>query len=66
MLTFQVEGMSCGGCVKSVTRAIQGVSPGAVVRVDLAKMRVDVDGTDDTAGIETAIRTAGFGVRAAA
>ena len=66
MLTYDVEGMTCGGCVKSVTRAIQAVSPGSMVKVDLATKKVAVDGATNSAGIEAAIRAAGFEVRAAA
>lgn len=43
MTEFKVESMSCGGCVKAVTRIIQSVDPAATVDVDLASKRVSVD-----------------------
>lgn len=36
MTTFKVEKMSCGGCVKHVTKAILTIEAGAEVKVDLA------------------------------
>jgi copper chaperone CopZ len=42
MATFKVEKMSCGGCVKHVTKAIQSIDAGADVKVDLANGLVDV------------------------
>jgi Cu+-exporting ATPase len=42
MSTFKVEKMSCGGCVKHVTKAIQSIDADADVKVDLANGLVDV------------------------
>ncbi len=42
MATFKVEKMSCGGCVKHVTKAIQAIDAGAKIKVDLATGLVDV------------------------
>lgn len=36
MYEFKVTRMNCGGCARSVTRAIHGVDAGATVSVDLA------------------------------
>ena len=36
MQVFNVQGMSCGHCVKAITQALQAKDPAASVRVDLA------------------------------
>ncbi|WP_312161435.1 heavy-metal-associated domain-containing protein [Phenylobacterium sp.] len=64
MLSFQVEGMSCGHCVQTVTKAIQGVEPKAVVAVDLATGRVTVQGGERREAIAQAIRDAGYALAA--
>lgn len=43
MQVFSVEGMSCGHCVRAVTQALQNKDPAAVVRVDLASKKVEVE-----------------------
>ncbi len=61
MTTFKVEKMSCGGCVKHVTKAVQSVESGASVTVDLATGRVDVTPTpQDAQAIIHAITEAGY------
>lgn len=42
MVRFKVDRMGCGGCVESVTRAVQTIDPGAHVEVDLGAKRVTV------------------------
>lgn len=60
MLRFQVPNMSCGGCAKSVTRAVQSVSAGAKVDADLSVREISVSGTSDEAGILDALKRAGY------
>ncbi|MBT2375140.1 MULTISPECIES: heavy-metal-associated domain-containing protein [Pseudomonas] len=43
MQVFNVEGMTCGHCVRAVTQAVQGKDPAASVRVDLAAKEVGVE-----------------------
>nr|WP_180204125.1 cation transporter [Pseudomonas sp. SbOxS1]NYU03967.1 heavy-metal-associated domain-containing protein [Pseudomonas sp. SbOxS1] len=43
MQVFNVEGMSCGHCVKAITQAVQARDPAASVRVDLAAREVGVE-----------------------
>jgi copper chaperone len=62
MLSFQVEGMSCGHCVKAVTEAVQEVAPGAKVDVDLTTGKVQIDGANDAAAVSHAITEAGYTV----
>jgi P-type Cu+ transporter len=39
---FNVKEMTCGNCVKHVTKAVQSFEPGAEVKVDLATGKVEV------------------------
>ena len=57
--TYLVSGMTCEGCVRAVTAAIERAVPGATVAVDLAAGRVTVDGGDDSR-IAQAVDDAGF------
>jgi copper chaperone len=62
MTQFKVSGMSCDHCVKSVTRAIQDVSPKAAVSVDLKQGLVDVKSDLEPTRIASAIEDAGYSV----
>jgi copper chaperone len=42
MQIFNVQGMTCGHCVKAVTNAIKTDDPSADVQIDLAKGEVSV------------------------
>lgn len=42
MQVFNVQGMTCGHCVRAVTNAIKGEDPAAEVQIDLAKGEVAV------------------------
>lgn len=42
MQVFNVQGMTCGHCVKAVTNAIKASDSGAEVQIDLAKGEVSV------------------------
>ncbi len=56
---YKVEGMTCGGCVRSVTNAITKLVPNATVEVDLSAGIVTVDGADAEA-VKSAVEGAGF------
>ncbi|MFJ2367390.1 heavy-metal-associated domain-containing protein [Pseudomonas sp. NPDC087697] len=43
MQVFNVQGMSCGHCVRAITQALQAKDPAANVRVDLAAKEVGVE-----------------------
>lgn len=61
MITFQVNDMSCGHCVKIITTAVKAVDQNARVDVDLASKRVQVDTSTATeAAIGMAIAEAGY------
>jgi copper chaperone CopZ len=66
-LTLDVDGMSCGGCVLSVERALEG-APGVVrVRVSLEERRAEGVGNGlEAARLIAAVDEAGFDARARA
>jgi copper chaperone len=41
-MQFHIENMTCGGCARSVTKAIQSVDPAAEVAADPASHKVEV------------------------
>lgn len=62
--TFQVQGMSCGHCVRAVTQAVQQLDPQARVEVQLERGQVEVDSTQPRAEIAKAIAEEGYQVAA--
>lgn len=64
MVRLKVTRMNCGGCAKSVTRAILGVDPGATVDIDLGEGIVSIASASDGAPFADAIRSAGYGAEA--
>ena len=65
MYQLQVENMSCGHCVGSVTKAVQGVDPQAQVQIDLASKSVKVESSSELGAISAAIVEAGYPVTSA-
>jgi copper chaperone len=66
MYELQVEGMSCGGCVRSVTKSVQTVDSNAKVEVDLASKTVRIDSQASLDTVKSAIAEAGYPVSASA
>ena len=66
MYELQVEGMSCGGCVKGVTRSIQAVDSNAKVDVDLQSKKVRVETLASLDAVQAAISSAGYPIKASA
>lgn len=62
-MQVQVEGMSCGHCVKTVTRAITERDANAKVNVDLGAGRVDVESRLSPTEVSAAIADAGYTVK---
>jgi copper chaperone len=60
MVSYRVGGMSCDGCARSVTRALEAAIPGVRVAVDLAAGLVHIGGDADEATVNAAINEAGF------
>ncbi|WEF33425.1 heavy-metal-associated domain-containing protein [Pseudoduganella chitinolytica] len=65
MYELQVENMSCGHCVASVTKAVQAVDGAARVDVDLAGKQVKVASSAPLDAVKAAIAEAGYPVTAA-
>ncbi|MCC7701090.1 heavy-metal-associated domain-containing protein [Janthinobacterium sp. GW460P] len=65
MYQLQVENMSCGHCVGSVTKAVQAIDPAAQVQIDLASKRVTVESSSALGTISAAIVEAGYPVTSA-
>jgi copper chaperone len=65
MPVFLVPDMTCDGCVRAVTNAVQAVDGAAVVKADLTTKRVVIDSSADAPALAEAVRDAGFTVEAA-
>ncbi|BBY14745.1 cation transporter [Mycolicibacterium litorale] len=63
---LNVEGMSCGHCVKAITTAVEPLPGVAGVTVDLEAGTVTVAGEADEAAVVAAIEDCGYDVRRAA
>jgi copper chaperone len=59
-MQFHIEDMTCGGCARGVTKAIQSVDPQAEVRADPPTRKVEVVTSAPREAIEAALREAGF------
>ncbi|AXO86970.1 copper chaperone [Pseudomonas parafulva] len=60
MHVFNVQGMTCGHCVKAVTQAIQAVDAAAQVDVDLPGRQVKVQSESPAERIVAAIVEEGY------
>lgn len=61
MIAFDVQDMTCGHCVSTITQALKAADPGAEVQIDLSAHRVQVQPATASAGqLEEAIREAGY------
>lgn len=66
MMSLKVSGMTCGGCINAVTRAIQAQDPKAKIQADLASQIVLLDTSLSAAQASQLIAAAGFPVSNAA
>ncbi|MGV3654895.1 MAG: heavy-metal-associated domain-containing protein [Noviherbaspirillum sp.] len=66
MYELQVEGMTCGGCARSVSRSVQAIDSNAKVDIDLQNKKVRIDSGADLDAIKSAISDAGYPVTASA
>ncbi|MCU1724003.1 heavy-metal-associated domain-containing protein [Pseudomonas sp. 5P_5.1_Bac1] len=64
MQVFNVQGMTCGHCVKAVTNAVQREDATAQVTVDLAQKQVSVKSELPSEQILELIRDEGYEARA--
>jgi len=58
--TYKVEGMTCGGCVKSLTTALEEALPSAKIAVQLEGGLVRVEGDHEAKTVEQTVDDAGF------
>jgi copper chaperone len=59
-MQFHIENMTCGGCARSVTKAIQSVDPGAEVKADPNSHMVDVTSTAPRERLVAALTEVGY------
>ncbi|WP_181705943.1 heavy-metal-associated domain-containing protein [Chthonobacter rhizosphaerae] len=64
MIELTVTGMTCGGCVKSVEKAVKRTDETAAVTVDLASGSVTIDSSKPAEAFKSAIEAAGYEVAA--
>jgi copper chaperone len=65
-VAFDVSGMTCGGCARSVEKIIQKADADSKVTVDLASGRVEAETKADPSALAAALTAAGFPAKAAA
>jgi len=59
-LKLHIPDMTCGHCVKTLTEAVQRLSPQATLQADLGTHAVEIGGVPDEAAALAAIRQAGY------
>lgn len=59
-MQFHIKNMTCGGCARSVTRAIQSVDPEAEVRADPGSHTVEVTSTAPRDRLVAALTEVGY------
>lgn len=59
-MQFHIQNMTCGGCARSVTKAIQSVDPAAEVKADPATHKVDVTTTAPRDRLAAALAEVGY------
>jgi len=59
-MQFHIETMTCGGCARGVTKAIQSVDPAAEVQADPPARKVDVKTSAAREALVAALTEAGF------
>ena len=59
-MELKIEGMTCGGCAKSVTKAIQSVDPAAKIDTNPAQRMVKVETTATPAALRQVLEEAGY------
>lgn len=61
MIAFQVDDMTCGHCVSTITKALKWTDKDAKVQIDLATHRIEVEpSTANLAELSDAIKDAGY------
>ncbi|MES3019980.1 MAG: heavy-metal-associated domain-containing protein [Pseudomonadota bacterium] len=66
MIELTLPTMTCGHCVKTVTRTVQQVDPAAQVEIDLAVHRVRIGSTLEPHAFDAALTEEGYAPQPAA
>jgi copper chaperone len=64
MIEMKVDGMTCEGCARAVTKAVQSADPAARVDIDLPSGRVRIEGSAPRERLAEVIEAAGYDVAA--
>ena len=61
MITFEVNDMTCGHCVSSITQAVKAIDEDAQVQIDLPRHLVKIEpGSSDAEALGNAITDSGY------
>jgi len=60
--TFTISGMSCGGCVNSLTRVLKSVPGIEPLKVEVGKAQLRLDDQVTSQNVKDAVARAGFEV----
>jgi copper chaperone len=60
--TFTISGMSCGGCVNSLTRVLKSVPGIEPIKIEVGKARLRIDERVTSQTVKDAVARAGFEV----
>ena len=60
--TFIIDGMSCGGCVNSLTRVLKSTPGIEPLKVEVGKATLRLDEAVTTEVVRAAVDRAGFGL----
>lgn len=59
-MELRIENMTCGGCARSVTKAIQSVDPNARIETNPATGMVKVETTATSTALQGVLEAAGY------
>ncbi len=59
-MELRIENMTCGGCAKSVTRAIQSIDPNAKVEANPEARTVKVETSATSVALQAVLEEAGY------
>ena len=59
-MELRIEDMTCGGCARAVTKAIQSADPDARIETDPAARRVKIETKASPAALQEVLVEAGF------
>ena len=65
MIEFTLPTMTCGHCVKTVTRTVQQVDPAATVEIDLASQRLQIGSVKGAQAFSAALAEEGYAPQSA-